>query len=321
VSFKKATLETAVAELNKQLGVTSLVCGGNGGEFTLEADHRPFWEIITEMNRQNPLLIANSMAISGAGTINTLRLMAGGPPHEYKVVDTFALLSPVVTGQPGTGSWMVRLVGFADPRVRISGYSQLRIEKITDQDGNSLMPLVVSNATTMISSMRPVMSWTSYATLNAAPGLTRIKELRAGMALSLVDKEQTVTLDLTKDVDPVDCARGHFTVDKNAAGNMTLHVTPSANAVNPPITPVGMSTVARSFPMTIRVLDKDGKQVQASYLSAATFTMALAAGSSRVEVIWTEKTRDMVVPVEYKDLEVPAGAAIPAVMRPLPMMD
>ena len=191
-------------------------------------------------------------------------------------------------------------------------YSQLRIEKITDQDGNSLLPLVLATSTTMVSSVRPMVAWSSSASLSAAPGVTRIKELRAGIALSLLEKEKTVSIDLTKEAAPIDGPRGQITVAliPGANGTSLLRITcpPTAGA-----NPLPLSGVNRTIPLTIRVFDKDGKGMQSTLASLGTMAklsisvQAANGPPSKVELTWPEKTRDMVLPVELKDIEVPAA--------------
>ncbi len=311
VNLQNATLATAVAEMNKQLGgatLNSLVGGGAGGNtYTLKADNRPFWDIISELHRQNPISITSTATSIGGSISYSLRLTPGGNVREYKIVETFAFMPPMFSGQPGAGSWSLRLTGYSDPRVRIMQYSPLRIEKITDQDGRSLLPLVLTSATGMSSMARPMMAWTSAATFDVAPGVTRIKEMRASIALSILEKEQTLTIDLTKETGPIDTARGQINIIKNAAGDMTLRLSPAANAANPP---VEAASIVRTKPINIRVLDQDGKVVTSgSYYGTVTMTLRTPNGApSKVELSWPDKTREIVLPVEYTDLEVPAGA-------------
>ena len=229
------------------------------------------------------------------------------------------------------GNWLVLIRGFGDPRVRVMQYSQLRIEKITDQGGNRLLPLVLANSTTMANSLRPTVSWSSSASLSAAPGVSRIKELRAGVALSLLEKEKTVSIDLTKEAAPIDGPRGQITVAliPGANGTSLLRITcPPAAGANP----LPLSTVNRTLPLTIRVFDKDGKGMQSALTSLgimAQLSSSVQAANgppSKVELTWPEKMRDMVLPVELNDIEVPAlvpavrpiARALPAVVLALP---
>ena len=322
VRWANATLAEVAADLNAQLGDALILPVAGPGKYTLAADNQSFWDIINQLNRQSPLNVASSLTVSSGMTRYVLRLqqLAAAPPT-YNLIDTFAV-TPQISGQPATGNWMMLVRGFSDPRVRVMQYSQLRLEKITDQDGNSLLPLVLTNSTAMINSIRPMIAWSSYATLNAAPTVTRIKELRASIALSLLEKETTVAIDLSKEAAPIDGPHGKITVEQIPAANGTfmLRITASTAAANSP--PV--STLARSLPLTIRVLDKDGKVLQNTLAIQSTFSgvtqigmpAQVAAGSpSKVELTWPDKTRDMVLHVELQDIEIPA--ALP-VVQPLP---
>jgi hypothetical protein len=199
----------------------------------------------------------------------------------------------------------------------------LRVEKITDQDGNSLLPLAVTSSTAMVNSVRPMIAWSSSATFSPAPGVTRIKELRAGIALALVEKEKTVSIDLTKDPVPIDGPRGKITVEPIAAanGNMMLRISPATAADNAP----AASAVTRSVYVTIRVFDKDDKVVQTILTTLGGVTQigmavqAAAGQPTKVEISWPEKTRDMVLPVELRDIDVPAPVPVlQPIVRPLP---
>jgi hypothetical protein len=149
--------------------------------------------------------------------------------------------------------------------------------------------------------------------------------LRAGIALSILDKEKTVSFDLTKEAAPIDGSRGKITVTQIPAANgITMLRISSAAADNPPVA-AAVAAVARPLYVTIRVFDKDGKVVANTLASLSNVpqigmsVQAAAGPPTKVEIAWPEKTRDVVLPVELKDIDVPAPVpVVQPIVRPLP---
>lgn len=316
VDFQDASLPDIVAELNRQLGGT-LVIAGRGGvglgadTFTLAAKQQPLMAIIQELNRQSPLAITPTISLTGAGSTASLGLNRAAVTRDYKIVDTFAL-SAQILGQPAAATWRIAVSGFADPRVRIVQFAQLRIDKLTDQDGKSLMPAVVPDAGNMNSSIRPVVGWTSAAQLTASPGLQRIKQLHASILLRVLEQEQTVTLDLSKDIAPLQISRGTLSVERQPGADPILHLDPPASNVAPAIA----SGSPQQF-LTIRTFDSAGKPMGTSLTAGARVTIILrgVGATGRVELSWPDKTRNVTLPVEWSDL-LPPVALPPAGVVP-----
>ena len=142
-----------------------------------------------------------------------------------------------------------------------------------------------------------------------APGVTAIKEFRGSMVVSVMEKEESVSLDLSKEVTPIETSRGTFAVIKNGIGGMTiLHLDAAGSA--------GASSgsdMQRRY-LTVRFLDADGKDLDtAQTMMDQTFNLQINARASQVKVSWPGKVRDVVIPVEGKDLPVPPPAPRPIV--------
>ena len=311
-----ASLDEVAAAINKQLGsAASVLSAGGAGKFTLHADQQPFWQVIEQLNRQNPLTISTPSSSSFAYAVRLTPLAAGAAPRTYGITETFAY-SAAISGQPADGTWSVTITFYSDPRIRIARYSSmLHLDKLTDQNGHNLLPLLASSSTSMSNPTRPVISWTSRASLNAADGVRRLAELRGAAAVALLEKERTIVFDLTKPhIPPVSTERGLLSVEQDANGAWTFRSQPDGDG--PPV-----AAVAGTPPGTtvIRQLDANGSTISTSYVSVSSgspLTLSLARGAAappaKVEVTWPEKTRDYVLPFNLKDVELAAPAAVRA---------
>jgi hypothetical protein len=308
---KDATFPQVCSELSRQLGGAASIVPSTTvtGRFTLQADNVPFWEIIRQLQSQNPFAVSAATAISTTArtSVRFIRVSDATMPR-YRVVDSF-LVHPQITGNPSTGAWTFSLSFIADPRVRIAQYSsELHVAKATDQDGASLIPALVASSFPPSSPLiQAASSWASAVTFNAAPGLKSIKELRAAVDLAILENERTVTVDLAKPTAPIETSRGTLTVE-NAAGTLIVRfVTPKPD-LDPAAVPV-----ARRVPTTIRLLDQNGQ------IFATTFTTGtlinLGPGGARppakVQITWPDSIRTLSLPVELHDLPLPNPRALP----------
>jgi len=160
LNLKDATLSDVAAAINRQMNGAVAVQGSmTGPVFTLQTDNVPFWQVVDQIHRQNPVSVSSGSASSGnTPSVRLTPLPNGATAASYKFVDTFAH-TVQVSGSPATGNWSLRLVFYADPRVKVSQYSaRLVVDKITDQDGRSLLPFLSSNVPTMSNSSRYVCS-------------------------------------------------------------------------------------------------------------------------------------------------------------------
>jgi len=336
VDVKDADMGQILNLLNQQLGSTIVqntptgrgapggpgaAAGNDGTLFTLAAENQPFWEIVRQMNQQHPLAIAAATSIGTNGTSQALRLSmattgpSAPPDSNLKLFDNFACRL-LITGNPNTGTWSIRVTGFADPRVKIAQYSQLRITKLTDGAGESLLAQVAAQPDTMNGSSIPTCSFASPASVSQAPGLTQIGELRGSVKLMLVVSEKTMERDLTKDsIEPIEIPNGKMSATLNADTKrvqLSLLAPDGPNAIMPTSLP--------ATPLVVQLLDDQGKVVATSMTSArpgSTVTMPLPANAtvSKVRVTFTEKTREMTLPVEWKKIDVSAVLPVQTPVR------
>ena len=273
VDFKHAPIDEVARVLSQQLGgipITTL--SGESGDFTLKADHQSFWDIMTALNRQEPFNMSGMSTTVGGKATPTLRLMLGGgaATQAWHLEGAVAMATPQISGQPANVNWALRVTMIADPRVKIAQYSQIRVDKITDQDGRSLLHLVMPSSAAMSALARPSFSWTGIVTMASAPGLTRVKELRGPVVVSLVEHEQVTTLDLTK---PGAIAGGPgVNVEKNAAGNWVIHLpspVPARWRGRAPRRRWSRQRSPRGPAVSMRILDKDGTTISTLTASGA----------------------------------------------------
>ena len=313
----KAQLGTEVSI--SSFGARGMTVGGvpiTPKPLTLQADHRPFWEIIYQLHRQSPITITAGVSGSGPDEQNAINLRpATGTPTDYRLVDSF-LVYPEIVGT-AAGDWSLRLKFMADPRVRIIQHSaQFHVAELTDQDGKSLLPLVTSSPS-MSNMYRPDFNWLSNISLTPSPGLKSIKDLRATIDLAVAEKQSTLTIDLTKPFVPIETSRGTFTIDGDPAGKLTVRVTSSADI--PALSGRGnISTVVPAAlwrPVAITLLDKDGKGFQNDFLIGTELTVSPLPGSlpaAKVLLRWPESSRLMPLNFELRDIPIPVSVPYPA---------
>ena len=319
VNLVDATLADVAAALNKQVGSESVQSSGaQNARFTLKAADLPFWEIVGKIDSEIPMNISSSTSISSNGsTMNTIRLsplVGDASLRRLGRSESFGTLF-AASGNRMTGNWSVRFTIYCDPRLRVAQYSSImRLDKLIDSEGRNLMPLVISTGNSLATPSRPVGSFSSSATLTAAPGVKGIRELRASIPMSILESERTYIIDLNKpDNAAIDSPRGKITVEKNARGEPVLKIA-SPSAPGSPSTSVSLGSV-----LSVRVLDKSGAQFRsisttASEIALPPLSTAPARGgegppvvreAATAEITMTEKVREFILPVELKNFELP----------------
>ena len=142
-----ADLNSVAAALNTQLGDAAAIQGRVGGPYTLDVRDKPFGELLELLNAQQPFTVGTTTTIGPGGlTVQVVMQPQGGGVAQQKLtgMESFACLSQVV-GNPAAGTWGLRMTVIADPRIRITQYvSVVEVDKMTDQNGRSLMPLVMN---------------------------------------------------------------------------------------------------------------------------------------------------------------------------------
>ncbi|HEY4330556.1 MAG TPA: hypothetical protein VGN88_12525 [Phycisphaerae bacterium] len=326
LNVKEASLEQVCAALTEQFRGDPVIFSGGDSHFyppgqsgtertfSLRVENLPFWEIFDRLNQQHPIGIERPNAGNRSDQNDNVRLTTGGMPIDYKIVDAFAMsLDIAETGlmaPPRVLSWGLTVKVDADPRVRISAFSPLRVDVITDQDGKSLLPLISSHDG-MASYPSSVCSWTSGASLAGIPTAHQIKELRGTIAVSVVAKEKIVTRDLTKEIAPVDTPRGRITIQKTSDNNLIArYVYDNVD---------GSRTNASVFPATVilRAFDKNGELARTTDKGQGGMVIeSVNAPLASIRLSWTEKTLPFILPVEFKNVELP-GNPLPEANDPV----
>jgi hypothetical protein len=315
--LKDASLADACQRLSTQLGNdVQLVAPTNprgaagiaAGSITLDVDNLPFWDIMLRLQRQDPFTISAATIISTGSYRSRISLSRTTAAPVYQRIDTF-LVNPTISGNPASGSWTIRLAFYADPRVRITQYSyQPRIAKLVDQDGISILPAVSSSSSVTLSSLsRPASNWTSTISLNPAPGIKTVKELRAAVDIAILEKETSLAIDLTKPVDPIATSRGTLTVENDLATNrLTVRFAPK------PADPFLPGASSPAPYTSYRVINAAGTAVTTTYSSSTQITLSPNAANgppAKLEITWPESSRTMTLPVELHDIPAPPPPA------------
>ena len=319
VDWKEMPLEEVSAALNAQLGGQYFRCEtngrGTGARVTLKVQDQPLWEILRQLHGQVPMAfsVPGDLGVNAATGVVNLIPAGRATPQPVYVTDGVCTV-PRPTGDPATGDWELRCWIYTDPRVRLAYYmSALRVEKAIDQDGRELKVLPTSSRRELAGTgSRPMAVCT--AAFAAAPGLKVIKELRGSAAVEVLERTQTVKIDLTKpQQEPVTTAVGKFTVEQGGNGEYTVKLEPAAGtaATRPADSPVAREgwTV-----LEMHLIDNLGNKgsvlIQPMASGRQNWTMQVTTrgrSAASLEIVLCPNAREMALPVVVKDLEVPAN--------------
>jgi hypothetical protein len=292
VKVKDAPLADVGAELNRQLGAQLVQTRGAAAvKLTLDMEKKGFGEIVAEMARQQMLTVSSLTSATGSQVV----LQPTAAKLRIDAMESFALLTQAA-GSPATGNWSLRVVVAGDPRIRAAQYSSvLQIEKMTDQDGRNLLPILLPTGSSMVMVARPTSVFSSQATPAPAPGVTRIRELRAKVPFMLMVSEKKMTFDLKQLPEkPIETSRGAMSFER---GNSLMLRFDGAPA-----------TAART-PVTVMVTQPGGAMTTVSTTTGTqvnlTAVARLVENGGAITVSWPDELRECAVPVELKDIELP----------------
>jgi hypothetical protein len=326
---EKATIEKVAAELQRQIGPNFTISASQASNtsYTLDCDNMPFWQIITELNRQSP------MAISfGQRSLNLSSSLSRDPG--YFLVDTFRVTLELRENPNLFPGPYLRIIVDADPRVGIIQYSyEPHITKITDQNGNPLPPSTSIAFNGDIGAVQPPISHFTIAShFDNIPDIKSIKsfkDFQATIDMAVLEKEMVHTVDLAKPPAPIATTHGIFTINQTIS-SLTVSFAPPAQSVaksaalgsnsQPKPTPDEAATTsvaarlvdfaAGRFPpgplstIPVRVFDKDHKLIASGMSGMMGGLLASTRGRTGVGV--GLKAGEPPPPLT---LEVPAGTS------------
>ena len=297
VHLKDATIADLAAALNRQLGKTLVVVSNSGpGRIRIDAENRPFWEIIKQADAQVPLALATVSSITPEGMLNQLQLTPeGNVPHDLRIVGPFAI-TPSYLPARNLAPWSIRFALHSDPRVALCGFTVVEVAKIDDKDGNSLLNAVAVPRTS-VSLVKPTLDGSVGVGFERDTPVTAIKELRGTSTIKIVQSERVIAVDLTAESPAaVDSPVGKLTIGKSQ---------------NHPFLIIGNAEKSDAISarlITVQTFDKAGKLLVTASVSA----------NSRTELTWNDeipakllvttvdKTRDYVLPIELTNFD-PTG--------------
>lgn len=292
VKLKDALLAEVGAELNRQLGAQMVQTRVAGTvKYTLDLERKGFGEIVAEMAKQEMLTVGSVTSATGSQVV----LQPTTAKLRIDAMESFALLTQTA-GTPATGNWSLRVVVAGDPRIRAAQYSSvLQIEKLTDQDGRNLVPMLLTTGSSMVLLARPTSVFSSQVTLAPTPGVTRIRELRAKVPFMLMVSEKKMSFDAEKLPDkPIETSRGTMSFDQGNGLMLRFD---------------GAPTTAARMPVTVMFTQPGGAITTVTTTTGTTLNLSpvlrLAEKGGTITISWPDELRECAVPVELKDIELP----------------
>ncbi len=325
LDVKDATPSDIAAALSRQMGGEYVFSGNGpfpGNRFTLRAVDQPLWEILRQLNEQSPLNFEPSGPKHYPLQLDYLN---NSQPSNLKIVDAFALRIAFM-GTPGSSAWRMRITGYADPRLNILDVGALQIDTMKDQDGRNLLPLLIAvDPGGRPSRANQYAPWSDQLRFNSAPGLKSLGTLNVSYAVTLFSGVDSKKVELQKGVTKfVDTPHGSVMLEEAADGKITLRLpggdgnsTPVPDA--PPIPRhnayVGpaVSGVMVGLPSMLNANDAVvHPSMSVGLMPGEERTLDRGPEVKEAEVSWMKKTRQMTLPVVFKNLDVPAiGLPIP----------
>jgi len=326
LDVKDATPADIAAALSRQMGGEYVFSGNGtfpGNRFTLRAANQPLWEILRQLNEQSPL----NFDPSGPNHYPLqLDYLNKSQPSNLKIVDAFALRIAFM-GTPGSSTWRMRITGYADPRLNLVDVSGFHIDTMKDQDGRDILPLLIAVDPGIRPSLSgPHVPWSDQLRFNAVPGLKRLDTFKVSYAVSLFSGEAGKKVELQKGMTKsVDTPRGRVVLEEAADGKITLKLpagdgksVPNPGAGHPVpyqntlAGPAVSGVIVRLPPMLNANGAVSHPQMNVGLMRGEERTLDRGPEVKEAEVTWMEKTRQLTLPIEYKNLEVPAiGLPIP----------
>jgi hypothetical protein len=309
LKLTNATLADVADELNKALGTAYIQAPSRAGSITLDLHDAPFGEVMAQIHRQQPVTISQLQTITAAGITTAIRLTPAPAvqPSAVSGAGSFAFIVQT-SGQPATGTWVMRTMVVCDPRIRITQYSSVpAIEKLTDQNGANIAAGILSTAS-IGTLARPVSVFSTMMSLSPIPGVTSISQMRGTISVAVLQSERKIAIDLNHLPEkPIETARGPLTFE-SVNGSVVLTLGDQSAA------PIPAAVGAPRPMLTITARNADGTASASSTTSATSInlsTMIRALGANpTVEISFVESAREYTLPIDIKDIPLPAPAAI-----------
>jgi hypothetical protein len=267
-------------------------------KFTLHTEGAPFWKVIDLLNRQYPINVdsnPNQLKEPCITGICLRPLHQDAKPDVYKVVDTLAYTAEI-RGTRGD-RLQVRVNIKTDLRVTFAHCTNIAtVKKFTNQAGADLQ---YQRRSYFYVAPFPMWSWNSVLDFNDVSGLRRIGELRGTTTVSLVAHHRETVIDMSGNAPlaPLNTPRGTLTFD-NGANPWRIGLTTP---------PEQIATFAEQPAIIIQGYDAEGVSAgfYPCYTEKPSASYTMSAQATKLHILWADKTIDLEIPIEIKDLEIP----------------
>jgi hypothetical protein len=324
VDVKDATLVEVAEALNEEMGLSFIqfAPGAATLRVTLKSQDQFLWDILRQVHEQKPMSVSNGKLVTPpARPINLIKLelpTEGLPPRPVRpicVVDGVCTTPYILPAEYSDGNLAVGCMIYTDPRVQLMRYARtLRVEKAIDQDGRAMVE-VPPESKGMGLPQGAVSKIECRATFAQDPQVKVIRELRGKAIVEVLESEDVATIDLTNaQHEPLATAWGRFTLETAANGGFTLRLAPAAAAPGTAGRAPEPATAAGAPMPVVRLIYDTGDTTQLIAAGSRSWNITRRMGTSlgprtaaMLEIVLSQKTREVALPVVIRDLDVAAN--------------
>lgn len=286
--------EQICQEISKQLGEGYNVTPGRMiGNYSLQADNLPFWEVISRIEGNPPVgLNYSNTILSQNGKLKADLVPRSTDTRQTQIIGCFKLESQLTQTE---NICSINIAGVVEPRLRITQYSNVLFDSLKDASGKEYPIASISPSAGMTSLNRADYYWYSKASFEMPEGVEKVTELRGHINLALLEKEESLMLDFSHEIAPIETSRGRVVVEKMTAGHYIIRFTPKKTDHNPASLSIPPAPV-RTY---MRVLNAEGKEIQTQVVDASDPTLvayATVEPPAKAEIFWPQSIRTTTVP-------------------------
>jgi hypothetical protein len=187
------------------LSGVGLPANAAGRNLTVDADHKPFWEVMSDVCTQ--LNVCPALDMPGRNSLRLYTTPQNWMMSPHQVVGPYWISAAgiyrsrsinLMGAQAVDDQCFIRLIVYPEPKLAVTQIAELKLKEVTDDAGNSLLPQPQAGAAAVLNSMRAIRSVNhiveSRLSYPANPG-KRIAVLRGDVTALLAEDLQQFQVD------------------------------------------------------------------------------------------------------------------------------
>ena len=307
LSVTNATLDTVTEALRKSL-IPSCKLQANNSQsdrkFTLDAKNVPFWDIFKSLAAQNPMEIVpandagtTGLVLNGSGA-GVYRFERNGPAILYPISIVYAKSS---SGQANPADHVAATYNFelgaaVDPRINVTRCAPVDVLSAVDEQGRKLALPAVSAATNYMDA--PTNGWNTSVDFPAPEPPAKRATFKCQIRFAVQLPELTATVeDATQKTGQI------VTLGERRLRLVRCAV--QANQLSVQIAPE--TPEPQSPPIFCTVIDANGRSISLPTQADTAHNIPLTSFVAPYRLVFRapERTRDVTLPFELKDVPLP----------------